>query len=125
MRENPQFFLGLNDGLVEILGAVSGFFGAFGEATMVLIAASTTAVAGALSMAAGAFLALNSEKEVKTTEIAKKIFLGEASDVVRWKNRRSDRRWSSGRPTSQARSSRSSPWSLERRARSFPCSPRV
>ncbi|HKY73390.1 MAG TPA: VIT1/CCC1 transporter family protein [Nitrospira sp.] len=77
-----NIFLGLNDGLVEILGAVSGFFGAFGEASMVLIAASTTAVAGALSMAAGAFLALNSEKEVKTTEIAKKIFLGEASEVV-------------------------------------------
>ncbi len=32
---NPEkirnIFLGLNDGLVEILGAVSGFFGAFGE----------------------------------------------------------------------------------------------
>lgn len=77
-----NIFLGLNDGLVEILGAVSGFFGAFGEATTVLVAASTTAVAGALSMAAGAFLALNSEKEVKTTEIARKIFLGEASEVV-------------------------------------------
>ncbi len=77
-----NIFLGLNDGLVEILGAVSGFFGAFGEATTVLIAASTTAVAGALSMAAGAFLALSSEKEVKTTEIARKIFLGEASDVA-------------------------------------------
>ncbi len=74
-----NIFLGLNDGLVEILGAVSGFFGAFGSATTVLIAASTTAVAGALSMAAGAFLALNSEKEVKTTELAKKIFLGEES----------------------------------------------
>lgn len=76
-----NIFLGLNDGLVEILGAVSGFFGAFGSATMVLIAASTTAVAGALSMAAGAFLALSSEKEVKTTEIAKKVFLGEDSEV--------------------------------------------
>lgn len=80
---NPErirnIFLGLNDGLVEILGAVSGFFGAFGSATMVLIAASTTAVAGALSMGAGAFLALNSEKEVKSTEVAKKIFLGEES----------------------------------------------
>lgn len=74
-----NIFLGLNDGLVEILGAVSGFFGAFGSATMVLIAASTTAVAGALSMGAGAFLALNSEKEVKSTETAKKIFLGEES----------------------------------------------
>lgn len=77
-----NIFLGLNDGLVEILGAVSGFFGAFGSATMVLIAASTTAVAGALSMAGGAFLALNSEKEVKTTEVAKKIFLGEPSESI-------------------------------------------
>src|SRR5215510_712526 len=77
-----NIFLGLNDGLVEILRTVSGFFGAFGSATMVLITASTTAIAGALSMSAGAFLALNSEKEVKTTEIAKKIFLGEESDVT-------------------------------------------
>ena len=78
---NPEkirnIFLGLNDGLVEILGAVSGFFGAFGDAVTVLIAASTTAVAGALSMAAGAFLALNSEKEVRAMEAAKKRFLGE------------------------------------------------
>lgn len=83
---NPErirnIFLGLNDGLVEILGAVSGFFGAFGSTTMVLIAASTTAVAGALSMGAGAFLALNSEKEVKSTEMAKKIFLGEESEFT-------------------------------------------
>ena len=39
----------MNDGLVEILGAVSGFFAAFGDAITVLIAASTTAVAGSLS----------------------------------------------------------------------------
>jgi VIT1/CCC1 family predicted Fe2+/Mn2+ transporter len=76
-----NIFLGLNDGLVEILGAVSGFFGAFGDATTVLVAAATTSIAGALSMAAGAFLALSSEKEVKTTEIARKIFLGEPSDI--------------------------------------------
>ncbi|MBM4124426.1 MAG: hypothetical protein FJ246_05670 [Nitrospira sp.] len=78
---NPEkirnIFLGLNDGLVEILGAVSGFFGAFGDAATVLIAALTTAVAGALSMAAGAYAALNSEKEVKATECDKKQFLGE------------------------------------------------
>ena len=78
---NPEkirnIFLGLNDGLVEILCAVSGFFGAFGDTVTVLIAASTTAVAGALSMAAGAFLTLNSEKEVRAMEAAKKRFLGE------------------------------------------------
>lgn len=78
---NPErirnIFLGLNDGLVEILGAVSGFFGAFGDAITVLIAASTTAVAGSISMAAGAYAALNSEKEVQTTEYLRKQFLRE------------------------------------------------
>lgn len=78
---NPEkirnIFLGLNDGLVEILGAVSGFFGAFGDAVLVLIAAFTTAAAGSISMAAGAYAALNSEKEVKTTDLNKKRFLGE------------------------------------------------
>src|SRR5262249_59523502 len=69
-------FLGLNDGLVEILGAVSGFFGAFGEASMVLVAASTTAVAGALSMAAGAFLALKTGKEGETLANAQKNISG-------------------------------------------------
>jgi vacuolar iron transporter family protein len=79
---NPErirnIFLGLNDGLVEILGAVSGFFGAFGSATMVLIAGSTTAVAGSLSMAAGIYVAISSEREVTATEADKKRFLGTA-----------------------------------------------
>jgi VIT1/CCC1 family predicted Fe2+/Mn2+ transporter len=70
-----NIFLGLNDGLVEILGAVSGFFGAFGHNVMVLIAGSTTAVAGALSMAAGAYVALSSEKEVQRTEEDRQRFL--------------------------------------------------
>lgn len=73
-----NMFLGLNDGLVEILGAVSGFFGAFGHAGAVLVAAATTAVAGAISMGAGVFLALNSEQEVTSTEQAKRVFLGES-----------------------------------------------
>lgn len=81
---NPEvirnIFLGFNDGLVEILGAVSGFFGAFGNPIMVLIAASTTAVAGALSMGAGAYAALNSEQEVRATETARKAFLGEGTE---------------------------------------------
>jgi VIT1/CCC1 family predicted Fe2+/Mn2+ transporter len=80
-RINPErirnIFLGLNDGLVEIVGAVSGFFGAFGDPATVLIAGSTTAVAGALSMAAGAFVASSSESEVRETEVARRRFLGE------------------------------------------------
>ena len=81
-RINPErvrnIFLGLNDGLVEILGAVSGFFGAFGDAATVLIAGSTTAVAGALSMAAGAWVATSSEAEVRETERSRRRFLGQA-----------------------------------------------
>ena len=63
-----DIFLGLNDGLVEILGAVSGFFGAFAEATTVLVAGLMVGVAGALSMGAGAYLAGSSEAEVRGTE---------------------------------------------------------
>ena len=57
-----DIFLGLNDGLVEILGAVSGFFAAFGNSLAVLVAGLTVAVAGALSMAAGAWIAVSSSR---------------------------------------------------------------
>lgn len=69
-------FLGFNDGLVEILGAVSGFFAAFQHAPSVLIAGLTVAVAGAVSMGAGAFAAANSENEVRALERGKARFLG-------------------------------------------------
>ena len=72
-----DIFLGLNDGLVEILGAVSGFFAAFGNSLAVLAAGLTVAVAGALSMAAGAWIAVSSESEIRTTEVARRRFLGE------------------------------------------------
>lgn len=72
-----DIFLGLNDGLVEILGAVSGFFGAFASATTVLVAGVMVGVAGALSMGAGAYLAGSSEAEVRDTEAQRRRFLGE------------------------------------------------
>lgn len=70
-----DIFLGLNDGLVEILGAVSGFFAALSSIPAVIAASAAVAVAGSISMAAGAFGALNSEKEVERTEAAKKEFI--------------------------------------------------
>jgi VIT1/CCC1 family predicted Fe2+/Mn2+ transporter len=80
-RINPEkvrnVFLGLNDGLVEILGAVSGFFAAFGDPMAVLAAGLTVAVAGALSMGAGAYIAAGSEAEVRATEDERGRFLGE------------------------------------------------
>jgi VIT1/CCC1 family predicted Fe2+/Mn2+ transporter len=94
-RFKPQrirdLFLGLNDGLVEILGAVSGFFGAFGKPATVLLAASTTAVAGALSMAAGAWVASSSEQDVARTERRRRRFLGEDAGPES-----GDRPWVSG-----------------------------
>lgn len=80
-RINPErirnIFLGMNDGLVEILGAVSGFFAAFSESVTVLIAGTTTAVAGSLSMAAGVYVASSSEREVNRADVDKKRFLGQ------------------------------------------------
>jgi VIT1/CCC1 family predicted Fe2+/Mn2+ transporter len=81
-RINPEkvrnVFLGLNDGLVEILGAVSGFFAAFSNSIAVLAAGFTVAVAGSLSMAAGAYIAAGSEAEVRAIEDERRRFLGEA-----------------------------------------------
>jgi len=70
-----DIFLGFNDGLVEILGAVSGFFAAFQNVTTVLIAGITVAVAGSISMAASAYAAVSSEREVEHTEARRKSFL--------------------------------------------------
>jgi vacuolar iron transporter family protein len=84
-RINPQrirdIFLGLNDGLVEILGAVSGFFAAFADAATVLVAGSTVAVAGALSMAAGAYVAVGAEAEVQQQQDGRARFLSGADDL--------------------------------------------
>jgi VIT1/CCC1 family predicted Fe2+/Mn2+ transporter len=78
-----DIFLGLNDGLVEILGAVSGFFAALSNLPAVIAASIAVAVAGAISMAAGAYGAMNSEKEVAKIESAKKDFVsGELSDQI-------------------------------------------
>jgi len=80
-RVNPEqvrnVFLGLNDGLVEILGAVTGFFAAFGRSSAVLAAGFTVAIAGAMSMAAGAYIGAGSEAEVRATEDERRRFLGD------------------------------------------------
>lgn len=70
-----NLFLGLNDGLVEILGAVSGFFAAFAHPSSVLIAAATVAITGSFSMAAGVFAAESSENEIAWIHSQKDAFL--------------------------------------------------
>ncbi|MBI2094631.1 MAG: VIT1/CCC1 transporter family protein [Candidatus Omnitrophica bacterium] len=84
-------FLGFNDGLVEFLGAVGGFFAAFQDAAPVLIASFTGAAAGALSMAVGVFASSGFEEEMQRTALQKEAFLSEAG--------REDRPSMPGRPT--------------------------
>lgn len=69
-----DIFLGLNDGLVEILGAVSGFFAIFSNPVSVLIAGLTVAVAGSFSMAAGVYVGAGSRNEVENIEEKKREF---------------------------------------------------
>lgn len=74
-------FLGFNDGSVEILGAVSGFAAAFNSGPSVLVAGTTVAVAGALSMAVGAFMATSAEREVSALDDGRRRVLGETVDA--------------------------------------------
>lgn len=75
-----DIFLGFNDGLVEIVGAASGFFAAFQTASAVLIAGFTVAIAGSISMAAGAFGAVSSQHEIEEIQTSRKRFLGEKTE---------------------------------------------
>ena len=59
---------GANDGLVSILALVAGVYGATTESRPILIAGIAGAIAGAISMGAGAYLSSKSEKEVTEKE---------------------------------------------------------
>lgn len=71
-----DLFLGFNDGLVEMLGAISGFFAALVSTEAVLAASFTVTIAGALSMAAGAYSGASSAQEIEGIEAGKRCFLG-------------------------------------------------
>ncbi len=60
---------GANDGLAAVFGIVAGVSGATGGSSFVLTAGVSAAVASALSMATGAFLAERSEAEVAGANI--------------------------------------------------------
>jgi VIT1/CCC1 family predicted Fe2+/Mn2+ transporter len=61
---------GANDGLAAVFGIVAGVSGATGGSSFVLTAGLSGAVASALSMATGAFLAERSEAEVVAANVA-------------------------------------------------------
>jgi VIT1/CCC1 family predicted Fe2+/Mn2+ transporter len=67
-----EVILGANDGLVSILALVAGVYGAITEGHVVLVAGAAGAIAGAISMGAGAYLSSKSEKEVTERERARK-----------------------------------------------------
>ncbi len=60
-----DFILGMNDGLVEILGAVTGLSAAYaGNPLVVAVSGLVVGVAGALSMGIGAFISVRSQRQV-------------------------------------------------------------
>lgn len=63
--------MGAQDGLLVPLGVVSSVAGAFNNNHFVLIAGISEGLAGAFSMATGAYLASQAEKQVHETEIAR------------------------------------------------------
>jgi VIT1/CCC1 family predicted Fe2+/Mn2+ transporter len=62
---------GANDGLAAVFGIVAGVSGATGGSSFVLTAGIAGAIASALSMATGAFLAERSEAEVAAANLAR------------------------------------------------------
>lgn len=62
--------LGINDGLVSILGFVAGAYGAVQNNTLVFITGVAASVAAALSMGTAVYLARKSERELQSHEIS-------------------------------------------------------
>jgi VIT1/CCC1 family predicted Fe2+/Mn2+ transporter len=63
---------GANDGLVSILALVAGVYGAVTDSRLILITGVAGAIAGTISMGAGAYLSAKSEKEVTQKENQRK-----------------------------------------------------
>ncbi len=64
-----DFVLGMNDGLVEILGAVTGLSAAYpGAPRVVALSGLIVGVAGALSMGIGAFISVRSQRQVNEAQ---------------------------------------------------------
>jgi VIT1/CCC1 family predicted Fe2+/Mn2+ transporter len=60
-----DFVLGMNDGLVEILGAVTGLSAAYaGKPLLVAVSGLIVGIAGAMSMGIGAYISVRSQRQV-------------------------------------------------------------
>ncbi len=67
--EVKDFVLGVNDGLVSIVALLSGVAGAVANVHFVQIAGVAGTLAGAISMASGAYISTKSQKEVFEAEM--------------------------------------------------------
>ncbi len=59
----------MNDGVISTLGFIAGMSGAVDNKNVILIAAFAELLAGSISMAAGAYISMKSQKEVFDAEI--------------------------------------------------------
>jgi len=66
-----ELIFGINDGLVSTLSLVSGVAGAQPGRRVILLAGVAGLLAGAISMAAGAYISTKSEREVYEAEVAR------------------------------------------------------
>ncbi|MCE7737719.1 MAG: hypothetical protein GPJ54_22700 [Candidatus Heimdallarchaeota archaeon] len=68
--QTRDFVFGIQDGLISILGLITGVYGAFGDQPKIVIVTGITgAIAAALSMAAGSLLSAEAEKDLLLAEI--------------------------------------------------------
>jgi vacuolar iron transporter family protein len=65
-----EFVLGAQDGLLVPLGVVTGMAAAHPARSLIIVAGLAEAVAGAISMGGGSFLASRAEEQLYATEIA-------------------------------------------------------
>jgi len=70
-----DLIFGANDGLVSIFALVAGVYGAVTDSKLILITGVAGAIAGTISMGAGAYLSAKSEKEVTQKENQRKGIL--------------------------------------------------
>jgi VIT1/CCC1 family predicted Fe2+/Mn2+ transporter len=64
-----DIIFGMNDGLVSTLSFIAGFYGAVTNNKIILIGAIAEACAGSISMFAGAYLSIKSQREYFEAEI--------------------------------------------------------
>ncbi|MFP3132912.1 MAG: VIT1/CCC1 transporter family protein [Nitrososphaeria archaeon] len=75
LKNLRDILLGINDGLIELLAAVSGFVGAYAVGFLVGIAGIVIGVSGSLSMAVGAYIASKSEGELNENKRLRRLLM--------------------------------------------------